>query len=119
MSFETSVGTSDADSITIMGRDLSNELLGKTTFTELAFLMVQRRAPSPDETRMLDAVLVSLFEATENQVFQDSRDSRIEGGDRFRVLVDDLFQDLERCLAAERPFARRDLVENNPEAEQI
>lgn len=60
MSFETSVGTSDADSITIMGRDLSSELLGKTTFTELAFLLVQRRPPSPAETRMLDAVLVSL-----------------------------------------------------------
>ena len=60
MSFETSVGTSDADSITVMGRDLSSELLGKTTFTELAFLLVQRRPPSPAETRMLDAVLVSL-----------------------------------------------------------
>ena len=60
MSFETSVGTSDADSITVMGRDLSSELLGRTTFTELAFLLVRRRAPSPGETRMLDAVLVSL-----------------------------------------------------------
>jgi citrate synthase len=60
MSFETSVGTSDADSITVMGRDLAGELLGKTTFTELTFLLVQRRTPSPAETRMLDAVLVSL-----------------------------------------------------------
>ena len=60
MSFETSVGTSDAYSITVMGRDLSSELLGKTTFTELTFLLVQRRPPSPAETRMLDAVLVSL-----------------------------------------------------------
>jgi citrate synthase len=60
MSFETSVGTSDADSITVMGRDLSSELLGTTTFTELAFLLVRRRDPTPDETRMLDAVLVSL-----------------------------------------------------------
>src|SRR4029453_17088342 len=60
MSFETSVGTSDADSITVMGRDLSSELLGKVTFTELAFLLVQRRMPSPEETRLLDAVLISL-----------------------------------------------------------
>ena len=60
MSFETSVGASDADSITIMGRDLSSELLGRTTFTELAFLLVRRRDPTPEETRMLDAVLVSL-----------------------------------------------------------
>src|SRR5687768_584442 len=60
MSFETSVGTSDADRITVMGRDPSSELLGKTTFTELTFLLVQRRDPSPGETRLLDAVLVAL-----------------------------------------------------------
>ena len=60
MSFETSVGTSDADSITVMGRDLANELMGKATLTELAFLVVQRRMPTPEETRLFDAVLVSL-----------------------------------------------------------
>src|SRR5919107_4410747 len=60
MSFETSVGTSDADSITVMGRDLSSELLGKVTFTQLTFLLVQRRMPSPEETRLFDAVLISL-----------------------------------------------------------
>ena len=60
MSFETSVGTADADSITVMGRDLSSELMGKVSFTELAFLLVQRRVPSAEEGRLLDAVLVSL-----------------------------------------------------------
>jgi citrate synthase len=60
MSFETSVGTSDADSITVMGRDLARDLMGKTTLSELAFLVVQRRMPTPDETRLFDAVLVSL-----------------------------------------------------------
>ena len=60
MSFETSVGTADADSITVMGRDLSSELMGKVSFTEPAFLLVQRRMPSAEEARLLDAVLVSL-----------------------------------------------------------
>ena len=60
MSLSTSVGTSDADSITVMGRDLASELMGKTTLTELAFLLVQRRMPSAEETRLFDAVLVSL-----------------------------------------------------------
>ena len=46
MSFETSVGTSDTDSITVMGRDLANDLMGKATLTELAFLVVQRRVVS-------------------------------------------------------------------------
>ena len=56
----TSVGTSDADSITVMGRDVASELMGRVTLTELAFLLVRRRMPSQGETRMLDAVLVSL-----------------------------------------------------------
>ena len=60
MTLETSVGTSDADSITVMGRDLASELLGRHSFTELSFLLVQRRLPSAEETRLLDAVLVSL-----------------------------------------------------------
>ena len=56
----TGIGASDADSITLMGRDLARELMGQVTFTELAFLLVQRRMPSAEETRLLDAVLVSL-----------------------------------------------------------
>src|SRR6185295_18472107 len=60
MSFETSVGTSDADSITVMGRDLARDLMGKATLSELAFLVVQRRMPTPEEARLFDAVLVSL-----------------------------------------------------------
>jgi citrate synthase len=60
MTLETSIGTSDADSITVMGRDLAGELMGKATLTELAFLLVQRRMPSPEETRLFDALLVSL-----------------------------------------------------------
>jgi citrate synthase len=60
MSFETSVGTSDADTITVMGRDLARDLMGKTTLSELAFLVVQRRTPTTEEARLFDAVLVSL-----------------------------------------------------------
>ena len=56
----TSVGTSDADSITVQGRDLASELMGKVSFTELAFLLVRGRLPDAGETTMLDAVLVSL-----------------------------------------------------------
>src|SRR5215210_8866051 len=56
----TGVGASDADSITLMGRDVAKELMGEVTLTELAFLLVRRRAPEAGETRLLDAVLVSL-----------------------------------------------------------
>lgn len=56
----TGIGTSDADSITLMGRDLATELMGTVTLTELAFLMVRRQMPTPEQARLLDAVLVSL-----------------------------------------------------------
>jgi citrate synthase len=56
----TGIGASDADSITLMGRDLATELMGRVTFTELVFLLVRGRMPSAEETRLLDAVLVSL-----------------------------------------------------------
>jgi citrate synthase len=60
MSFRTGIGKSDAESITLMGRDLATELMGKVTLTELAFLMVQGRMPTQEETKLFDAVLVSL-----------------------------------------------------------
>jgi citrate synthase len=56
----TGIGASDADSITIRGRDLATELMGKVSFTELAFLLVRGRMPEHGEARLLDAVLVSL-----------------------------------------------------------
>jgi citrate synthase len=58
----TDVGGADADSITVRGRDLAAELMGRVTFTELTFLLVRGREPTPEETTLLDAVLVSLAE---------------------------------------------------------
>jgi len=56
----TDIGSTTADSITVRGHDLAGELMGRVTFTELAFLLVQGRMPEPGETVLLDAVLVSL-----------------------------------------------------------
>ena len=58
----TGIGDSDADSITLMGRDLATELMGRVTLTELSFLLVRGRMPSEQEARLLDAVLVSLVD---------------------------------------------------------
>ncbi|MDX6690962.1 MAG: carnitine-CoA ligase [Solirubrobacteraceae bacterium] len=58
--WRTSIGTSDADSITVQGRDMASELMGHVSFTELAFLLIRGRLPEPGEARLLDAVLVSL-----------------------------------------------------------
>ena len=58
--YPTSIGTSDEHSITLLGRDLAGELLGKVGFAELAFWLVAMRRPTPGELRMFEAVLVAL-----------------------------------------------------------
>ena len=56
----TWIGSSDRDHITVAGRDLPSEVMGKLTLTELAYVLITRREPTPGQRRMLDAVLVSL-----------------------------------------------------------
>jgi citrate synthase len=56
----TWIGSSTPDSITVAGRDLASELMGSVTLTELTYLLVTRRPPTPGQRRLLDAALVSL-----------------------------------------------------------
>ncbi len=56
----TGIGASTPDTITIRGRNLADELMGRVTFTELAFLLVRGEQPTEGQVRLLDAVLVSL-----------------------------------------------------------
>jgi citrate synthase len=60
MSFPTSLGTSTADEIRLLGQDLTGDLMGKVGFGELAFWLVALRRPTPSETRVFEAVLVAL-----------------------------------------------------------
>ena len=56
----TWIGSTTPDSITVGGRDLPSELMGHLTLTELAYLLITRRRATPEQVRLLDAVLVSL-----------------------------------------------------------
>jgi len=58
----TRIATSDASSITIRGRDLVNELIGRHTYTEILYFLTVGRMPKSGETRVLDACLVTLME---------------------------------------------------------
>lgn len=58
--YPTSIGHSDAASITLLGHDLAGELLGQVGFGELAFWLVAQRRPSAGELRLFEAVLVAL-----------------------------------------------------------
>jgi citrate synthase len=56
----TWIGGATRDRITVAGRDLPSEIMGRLTLTELSYLLVTRREPTPQQCRLLDAVLVSL-----------------------------------------------------------
>lgn len=60
--YRTDIAWSTLDSITVFGRDLPNELLGHISFGDMAFLELTRRLPTADESRMFNAMLITLVE---------------------------------------------------------
>jgi citrate synthase len=58
--FPTSIGVSDADSITLLGQDLAADLMGQVSFGELALWLVTQRRPTAPQVRVFEAVLVAL-----------------------------------------------------------
>jgi citrate synthase len=58
----TAIATSDADSITVRGHDLCDELIGKTGFTEYFWLLVTGSRPSDMQRQVTDACMVAIAE---------------------------------------------------------
>lgn len=58
----TAIATSDAESITIRGNDLCNELIGQIGFTDYFWLLVTGERPTDAQRRITDACLVSIAE---------------------------------------------------------
>ncbi|WP_439140370.1 citryl-CoA lyase [Roseicyclus sp.] len=58
----TAIATSDAHSITVRGRDLCHDLIGKIGFSDYFWLLVIGQPPSDAQRQMLDACLVSIAE---------------------------------------------------------
>jgi citrate synthase len=56
----TSIGHSTSDTITLRGRDVAAELMGRMSFSDVAFLLATGREPSRAESLLFDAVLISL-----------------------------------------------------------
>jgi citrate synthase len=59
-SFRTGIGASDADHILLLGHDLAGELIGRITFGELAYWLITKRRPTPQQRTLFEAVLVAL-----------------------------------------------------------
>jgi citrate synthase len=58
----TRLASHDRHHIWLQGLDLTGEVMGHLTFSEVAFLLIAGRKPDHDETRLIDAVLVALME---------------------------------------------------------
>lgn len=56
------IGWSTPDKITVHGLDLPTEILGEMNLGDLAFLLLKHRKPTPEESRMFNAVVITLVE---------------------------------------------------------
>ena len=59
-SFPTSLGTSSGTTITLLGQDLANDLMGNVSFGELSYWLITLRRPTPQQARLFEAVLLGL-----------------------------------------------------------
>ncbi|WP_297977072.1 citryl-CoA lyase [uncultured Amaricoccus sp.] len=58
----TSISTADAASLTVRGRDLCGDLMGRLSFTEYFHLLVTGREPTGTQRFFLDLLLVAIAE---------------------------------------------------------
>jgi citrate synthase len=58
--YPTSIGTADATTITVLGQNLAEDLMGQISFGELAFWLAAQRRPTAGELKLFEAVLVAL-----------------------------------------------------------
>jgi citrate synthase len=58
----TSISTADAASVTVRGRDLCSDLMGRLSFTEFFYLLLTGREPTETQCYFLDLLLVAIAE---------------------------------------------------------
>lgn len=58
----TDIGWSDAHSITLFGLDFVNDMLGELNLGDMGFMELAGRKPTPSESRMFNAMAVTLVE---------------------------------------------------------
>ena len=59
-SFPTSLGTSEGTTITLLGQNLADDLMGHVGFGELAYWLLTLERPTPQQARLFEAVLLGL-----------------------------------------------------------
>jgi citrate synthase len=58
--YRTALGASTRDTITLLGHDLAEDVMGTVGFGELAFWLATQRRPASGEVRVFEAVLAAL-----------------------------------------------------------
>ncbi|GAA3594218.1 citryl-CoA lyase [Nonomuraea rosea] len=58
--YPTALGASSLKTITLLGHDLAEDVMGQVGFGELAFWLATQRRPAPGEIRVFEAVLAAL-----------------------------------------------------------
>ncbi len=108
----------DADSVSIRGKDLVSDLIGRCSFTEALLLQALGEEPNPTRVAIVDAVLVTIMEhglvpsaivarlthygAPES--YQGAIAAGLLGvGDRYAGTASECGEVLERIVAAEEP----------------
>ncbi len=120
--YETALGASTKDKITLLGQDLAEDVMGTVGFGELAFWLATQRRPSAGETRVFEAVLAALADhgftptaIVTRLTYLSAPDSvqgalaagLLGGGSRFLGVTEDCGRFLHDVLAgAERPTGR-------------
>jgi citrate synthase len=120
--YRTGIGTSDADTILLLGQDLAGDLIGQVGFGELAFWLIAKRRPTPAQQAMFEAVLVALADhgltptAIAARLTYASAPESLQGavaagllggGSRFLGVTEDAARFLSECLVRE-PSRLRD-----------
>ncbi|HTR14977.1 MAG TPA: citryl-CoA lyase [Roseiarcus sp.] len=59
---KTAIAAALSDHVTVRGRDLANDLMGRVSFTEFFFLLATGRAPNETQRFFLDLALVAIAE---------------------------------------------------------
>src|SRR5690349_4042313 len=127
---KTSIAGYDAEHVTIRGKDLVADLMGKVSFTELMLLQLTGKTPTPAQVTILDAVLVTIMEhglvpsAIVTRLTHYGAPESVQGaivagllgvGDRFAGTASECAQLLEKIVAAtpaERANVASELVKD-------
>lgn len=116
--YPTALGASDATTITLLGANLADDVMGEVGFGELAFWLATQRRPSRGETRVFEAVLAALADhgftptaIVTRLTYLSAPDSvqgalaagLLGGGSRFLGVTEDTGRFLHDQLPAEPP----------------